>query len=343
MFTYLAALSVIAPDLSGPLAFLSTLMMDPTYTGIGLAIFGLTLQQLLALPQDRMLTGVAVEFQPVGFISDRVMPVVPVNFEAASYYTFDDTNFNIAEAKRNPRGVYKEIDFGVSTDSYKAEEFGLEARIDDRERRNAPGALDLDIGKTRRLTNTIMLIRERRVANLVTNTANITQNTTLVGAAQWSDPTSNPSTTASAARTAIRSKTGVLPNRLTMGYAVFESLRTHPALVDFVEGARPTQADMAEYFEVQEVIVAGAIYNVAKEGALTSLTDIWGKDALFHYTSDIVAADEPSFGYQFEAQGLTVFRYRDVPVNCDIIRVNEIRAEKIVSTKLAYLVKSAVA
>lgn len=312
---------------------------------IGFVVVGITLQQILSLPQDRMLTGVALEFRPDpgALIADDVLPVVPVTFESAGYYVFDDTNFNIPETKRNPRGVYKEIDFGLSTDNYRAEEYGIEARIDDRERKNSPGALDLDIGKTRRTTNAILLARERRVANLVTNTANVTQNQTLSGTAQWSDPTSDPAAIARAARTAIRSKTGVKPNKLAIGNDVFESLRIHPKLLDFMDGGKPSVQDLAEFFEVQTVIVAGAIYNTAKEGQAATLVDLWGKDALFYYQSGIVASDEPSFGYQFEAQTLAVFRYRDVPVNCDVIRVNEIRAEKITSVRLGYLVKNAVA
>ena len=310
---------------------------------LGLAALGLTLQMIQALPRDQQLTNVSVEFQPVGFIADQVLDVIPVSLEAAGYYVFDDTNFNIPEAKRNPRGVYKEIDFGMSSDTYRAEEFGLEARIDDRERRNAPNGLSLDIGKTRRLTNGILLNRERRVANLVTNTANVTQNTTLAGATQWSDITSDPSTVARTARTTIRSKTGVLPNRLVLGRDVFESLRIHPKVVDFMDGGRASVADLADYFEVERVIVAGAIYNSAKEGQAATLVDLWGKDALFYFQSSTPQADEPSFGYQFQAQALNVWRYRDVPVKCDVIGVGEIRAEKIVSVRLAYLVKAAVA
>lgn len=302
----------------------------------------MTLQQILALPQDRMLSQVAVEFQPNGFIADQVLPVVPVVFEAAGYYTFDDTNFNIPEMKRNPRGVYKEIDFGMGSDNYRAEEYGAEARIDDRERRNAPGALDLDVGKTRRLTNGALLNRERRVANLVTNTANVTNNETLAGAAQWSDPSSDPSAAARRARNSMRSKAGVLPNRLTIGWNVYEALRVNPKVIDYMDGGRASEADLAEYFEVEKVIVARAIYNSGREGLATNLVDLWGNDALFHYQSPVVSADEPSFGYQFEAARLAIFRYRDVTVNCDIIRVNEIRAEKIASTRLGYLIKSAV-
>lgn len=301
------------------------------------------LQQILSLPRDPILSQLAIEYRPVGFIADRVLPTVSVNLESAGYYVFDDTNFNIPEGKRNPRGVYKEIDFGITSDTYRAEEYGWEARIDDRERRNAPGALDLDMGKTRRLTNAALLKRESRVANLVTNTANVTNNTTLVGAAQWSDPTSDPASVAKTARGLFRQKAGVLPNRLTMGWDVYEALRIHPKVIDFMDGGRATEQDIADFFEVQEVIVARAVYNNAREGQAANLVDLWGKDALFSYQSAIVSADEPSFGYQFEAQQLAVFRYRDVPVNCDVIRVNEIRAEKIASTRLGYLVKAAAA
>lgn len=303
----------------------------------------MTLRELLALPRDGMLTGVAAEIQPQGFIADLLMPVVPVALEQGGYYTFDMTNFNIPEALRAPRTVYKEIDFGLSSDTYRAEEYGLEARIDARERRNAPGALDLDVSKTRRLTNAILLNRERRIANLVTNTANVTQNTTLVGAAQWSDPSSNPLTQAIAARTAMRNAIGMTPNTLTMSYVVREALRAHPALIDFVDGGRPTDQDLADFFEVERVLVAGARYNTAREGQAATLGDLWGKDALFTFTSPVAAAEEPSFGYQFQAAALAVFRYADVPVSSEVIRVNEIRAEKIVAPTAGYLVKAAVA
>lgn len=302
----------------------------------------MTLQEILALPRDRMLTNVAVEFRNNQFIADDLVPVVPVVLESAGYYIFDDGNYNIPEAKRNPRAVYKEIDFGLTHDSYRAEEYGIETRIDDRERRNAPGALDLDIGKTRRATNAILLNRERRIANLLTNTANVTLNTTLAGAAKFSDPTSDPAGVARTARAAVRSASGYEVNSLMLSRDVAEQLRIHPQVVDFFDGGRPAVADLADFFEVQNVYVGQTMYNTAKEGQAVSLGQLWGNDMLFYYKSGIVAADEPSFAYQFEAQALNVWRYRDIKVKCDVIGVGEIRAEKIVSTRLGYLVKSAI-
>jgi hypothetical protein len=304
----------------------------------------MTLQQIQGLRRSISLTGIVMEYRPKAFIADRVLPTIPVETEQGIYYKWDNGNFSIPETLRAPRSVYKEIDFSATEETFKAREDGLEARIDDRERRQARGILDPDAGLARRLTNAILLSRERRIANLVTSTTNITQNTTLVGAAQWSDPTSDPAADAATARAAIRAATGFLPNTLTIGQAVKEGLRLHPAIIDFVDGGRPTDQDLADFFEVAEVIVAQTIYNTAREGATASLADIWGKDALFYYrNADNATIDDPSFGYQFVTQDTTAFRYRDVTVNCDVVRVTEIRAAKLTAPELGYLVKNAVA
>jgi hypothetical protein len=191
-----------------------------------------------------------------------------------------------------------------------------------------------------------MLSRERRGATALTSTANVPYNTTLVGAAQWSDSasvTSSPSAVAALARASMRGKTGFLPNQLTIGYAVKEALRKHPEVLDFTEGGRPTDQDLADFFEVERVIVAEAIYNTAKAGQTAVTGDVWGKDALFSHTTQNISIDEPSFAYQFVNRPLQPFRYRDEKVTCDIVRISEIRGLKIVAPELGYLVKAAVA
>ena len=302
------------------------------------------LQQIQGLRRSISLTGIVMEYRPRLYVADRAMPVIGVDSEQGIYHKWDMGNFAIPETLRNPRSVYKEIDFAFSEETFRAREDGIEGRIDDRERRQARGVLDPDAGLARRLTNAILLSRERRIANLLTNAANITQNTTLVGAAQWSDPTSDPAGDAADARAEIRGATGFLPNTLLIGYSVFEGLILHPAVIDFVDGGRPTEQDLAEFFKVEEVIVGQTIYNAAREGATTTLNDVWGRDALFYYrNTDNASIDDPSFGYQFEVDGMSAFRYRDAKVNCDVIRVTEIRAAKITAAELGYLVKDAVA
>lgn len=302
-----------------------------------------TLRQIQGLRMSTVLMPIVVEYRPRGFILDSVAPTVPVSMEQGFYYKFDFGNFTIPETIRAPRTVFKEMDWGFSEDTFKLREDGLEGRIDDRERGNVPGEIDLDVGLTRRLTNMVMLSRERRGAQALTSTSNVPYNTTLSGTAQWNDGTSSPSAIAATARASMRSRTGFLPNQVTLGYQVAEKLRIHPEVKEFVEGGRPTNDDLADFFEVQRVVIAETIYNTAKAGQPEVTGDVWGKDALFSYTTDNISIDEPSFAYQFVNRELAPFRYRDETVTCDIVRVSEIRGLKIVAPELAYLVKNAVA
>ena len=66
--------------------------------------------------------------------------------------------------------------------------------------------------------------RERRVANLVYNTAVVTQNITKSGIGQWTNPASDPLSDMMTARTTIYNATGgYKPNAMVVGYDVFEA------------------------------------------------------------------------------------------------------------------------
>lgn len=296
--------------------------------------------------QDQAQTRISVEYanDQSEYIADGVLPTVPVVLESDIYYVYDKSRFGIPEAKRNARAVYKEIDWSATKDSYFAEEYGLEGRIDDRERRNSVAEFDLDSQMTETLTDAILLNRERRVANLVTNPSNVTQNATLSGTARWDDAVnSDPRANTATARIAVRTVGGNIGiNTLAIGWRVWESLQVNQQFLDYLDGNIPTLDAAANFFQVDEVLVGGALYNTARQGQTVSLGDIWGKMALFFHRERRPALRRPSFGYQMVVQDLQVFRYRDVPVNCDVIRVNEIRAEKLVAPQLGYLYLSVV-
>src|SRR5687768_11818948 len=185
-----------------------------------------TIQQVR---QDTLMTNVSLAYGPTGHIADQVLPPVPVRLEDGTFIKYDMSRYNIPEAQRRPRSRYKEIDWTLSKDSYHAEEYGLESRIDDRERDNAMPGLEIDETTTEILTDNILNNRERRVANLVLSTTNVPQNTTLAGAAQWSDASGgDPLGVAITAQTTIQSVTGFVPNRAVMGFKVWQQLRKNP-------------------------------------------------------------------------------------------------------------------
>jgi hypothetical protein len=293
---------------------------------------------------DRYLTTLAVTYGPTGHIADRVLPTVNVADETGIYWVYDKTRFNLAYAKRAPRTIYKEIEWGATTDSYAAEEYGLEIKIDDRERSNSGLPADLDETGTEILTDVLLNNREQRVASLVMNAANFPagHTVTLLGADQWTDPTSTPIDDIEQGRAQIRSVNGVLPNRGVMGYAVWSKLKRNQQILTELNGERPTLQNVAELFELEELIVGSVLYNTTTEGQTEVLGDRWGKDFLLYYQPPRPNLRVPGFGYQLVVQPLRVFRYREQRINCDVIRVTEIRAEKIVAITLGYLFKSVV-
>lgn len=302
------------------------------------------LQQVASIREDTFLTQVALTFAPEGHIADLVAPPLDVAQEDGQYTVFGKESFNVPNAERRPRKRYKEIDWTLSKASYHAEEYGLESRIDDRERRAASDQIQLETTTTENLTMNLRNVREKRIADLVRSTANLTQNTTLSGTDQWDDASGgDPLGIATAAQNAIQAANGFLPNTVIMGWRVWQALRLNPAIrAELLDGEQVTPEKLATLFGVDRVLVGRLLYNTAQSGQTAVMGDMWGKDVIFAFINPRPADRRPSFAYQLRVSDFRTFRWRDVPVNCDVFRVNEIGGEKIVAPTLAYLVKNAI-
>lgn len=303
---------------------------------------------------SEVLTQISIKFQPAmgGYLADQVGPPVPVVKEAATYWKYDNSCFDAPDSLRAPRTGYNRIDWKATRDTYVCEEYGLEGEIDDRERDNASSPLDLHIDTTEIVTDMVMNAREKRLADLVMSTANVTQNQTLAGTSQWSDLTSgvsDPISVAKTARTTIYEATGYRPNKVIVPYLVMEALKIHPAILERIQFGTPgspsivTKELLASLFEVDEVLVGGVLRRTSADNATDVLGDVWGKDVLFFYSEPRPSLKRASFCYQFRNRDLQVFRYREDKISSDVIRVTEIQAEKIVHAALGYLVKAAIA
>lgn len=299
---------------------------------------------------DELLSGVSVQYQPAqgGYLADMVGPPVPVKLESASYWKYDMSRFDVPYSKRAPRSEYNRVEWSTTRDSYAAEEYGLEIPIDDRERDNAVGPLDLEVDSTEIVTDMVLNNREKRWADLVLSTSVITQNDTLTGGEQWDDYTSgasDPIGAAAVARQTIYAATGYRPNTLLLGNNAYEALLQHPSIMEriqFSERAIVTRQLLATLFQVDEVLVGGVLRRTSNAGATDVLADVWGNDALFFYKEMRPSLKRASFAYTFRVRPLRAFRYREEKIASDIIRVTEIQDEKIVAPQLAYLFKDVV-
>ncbi len=303
-----------------------------------------SISELTSVRQDQMLTSIALTFRPENRIADLVAPPLSVSQEDGQYTVFTKESFNVPDAHRRPKKRYNEIDWTLGKASYHAEEYGLEMRVDDRERRAAPSNVSIDTVTTETLTENLLNVREKTVADLVRSTANITQNTTLSGVNRWDDASGgDPIGDIDTGHGVVQAAFGYTPNAVVMGWDVWSALRRNPVIrAELLDGEQLTPARLAELFSVERVIIGASMYNSAPLGQAASMTDMWGTDVLLAYINPRPADGRPSFAYQLRVDDLAIFRWRDVPVNCDVFRNRYIQAEKLVAPTLAYLIKTAV-
>jgi len=291
--------------------------------------------------QSAILTNVSVKYTNDSYIADAVMPVVPVKKESDKYYTYT-RNWRLPKAHRADGTEAEQVDWAIGTDTYTCEEYALKDIITDRQRNNADKPLNLDVDTTENLTEMIMLLREKRVADIVFATGTYgTQTSALAGANQWDDYAgSDPIADVVTARSTIHAATGKLPNVLVLGYLVYLKLLQHP---DILERIKYTQkgiitADLlAQVFEVERVVVGMAAYDSSQEGASESIGYVWGKYAALLLVQQSPGLKKVSFGYQFQSRGLQTSKWREEKNKGDFIEIGEIKDEKVVCASTGYL------
>ena len=168
---------------------------------------------------------------------------------------------------------------GVET-TRSAEDYGLEDWLPDDDVANAPMTSDPLDRRAVVLSDLVMLDREQRVAKLVFDAANYgaTSKTALSGTSRWSSSSSTPISDIEGAIAAMI----VPPNRLVMGRAVWTSLRAHAHIVSAVQGndgerGLATRQQVADLFELDEVLVGEGWNNTANAGQDASLGRVWGQ------------------------------------------------------------------
>ena len=129
----------------------------------------------------------------------------------------------------------------------------------------------------------MLVDKEKALADVITSTGTITQNTTLSGTNQWSDyDNSDPISNIKTAITTVRSGSGKKPNTMIISWDALQTLCYHPDIIALFPGAPAVTKDMlqgnlARIFGLQNLVVGEAQYNNSNTGGTDTLTDIWSK------------------------------------------------------------------
>ncbi len=312
---------------------------------------------------NRALTNLSIKYmqEPSAFIADRVFPMVGVENQSDKYWIYDRKGSNILKIdKRAPHTRVPRISATRSTDSYYLDVYAIGAEIDDQERANTDIA-DLDTDYTELLTRQILLKKEYDFATNFFATGKwgkeytaVTQGTpNSTQFLRWNDDASDPVDDVIEAVTYMLETTGYRPNKLTLGYNVWNSLKEHPALIDRLKYggqvtgtlAKVSKQMIAQLLEIDEILVSEAIYDTKDTDPDTEDNSfILGNHALLTYTQSSPGLRKPSAGYTFywnafygSQYGFRMKRYREEAISSDVIELQGAFTQKQTGSDLGIL------
>jgi hypothetical protein len=269
--------------------------------------------------QDAALSNISIAFRNQMFIADRVFQNVPVNKKSDLYYTFPKGAWFRDEAGvRGPGSEAPETGYNLGTGTYSCIERAAKHGIPIEIINNADLPLKPWATGVRFATNKVLLSKERVVSALVTTAANWT--TTNDCNALWAPPGSTNTFIEDMidAKEAIRKLIGAYPNVLILEAKTFAKLKQVETVLERIKysGTQGAPADVtlqtiAQLFELDEVLLGGAIYSSAvenKAGTDFTAVDLWETNAtkggaFLFYRPPTPSIEEPAAGYCFNWKG----------------------------------------
>jgi len=298
------------------------------------------------------LVAITIAYRNAKLIADNVLPRVPVGKQEFKYWRYSlGEGFTIPDTKVGRKSRPNEVEFSATETPDSTEDFGLDDPIPQADIDNAPPKHD-PVGKAvEQLTNLVLLDREVRTASRVFNVNNYGSGNrvTLSGTSQFNDFTnSDPIRTIMDALDACIMR----PNVMVIGRAVFSTLARHPRIVKAVLGNAgdsgiARRQDIAELFELEEVLVGEAWLNTAKKGQPVSLARAWGKHISLVYR-DLTADTRGGTTYGYTAQWGSRIAGANPDSNIGLrggqrVRVGESVKEVICANDLGYFIQNAIA
>jgi hypothetical protein len=271
--------------------------------------------------------------------------------------------FAIPDGRVGRRGRVQQIEFTGTERQSAVEDFGFDAPIVHSDVEAAANArasgfstFNPEVHAVARLTDTLLNIREVRVANLVQdlNTYAPDKRVTLAGASQWSDyVNSDP---IAALKLGMESTLVYRPNIWVMGRPVWSKLSSHPKIVNAIKGGTQTSGlvSIEQFVELfageglKRVLIGDAQVNTSKPGQPETLSRLWGKHlAMLHINPGAsVEYGGITFGITAEYGSRISGRIEDPNVGLQggyMIRAGERVKELVIARDVGYFVQNAVA
>lgn len=303
-------------------------------------------------PIDPVLMAIVIAFRNTALIADEVLPRVPVGKQEFKWLEHSMAEgFTVPDTRVGRGSQPNQVTFSAIEKTGATEDYGLDDPIPQADIDNAPANYD-PVGRAAEgIMDLVELDREVRVAGTVFNAATYgaANKVALVGQDQFNDyVNSDP----------IGVITGALDsmimrgNIMTIGRSVFSKLASHPQIVKAVHGNAgdagiATRRQMADLFELEDILVGSAWVNTAKKGQAMSLARTWGKHlALIHRNKTADTRSGVTFGVtaQFGTRIAGQIDDKDIGLRGGKrVRAGESVKEVITAADLGYFVQNAIA
>lgn len=266
---------------------------------------------------DEVLSNLAKQFRPDGFIYDLISSPIPVNYRSGRYPVFDPSTFfqiagNMDVADDAPTPL---IDFNWSHDTYLAKPKRLATRLTREEDQQAHPALRLGYSKLIGLLTAFANTREARLAAKLKAQSNAGQFTNAAQSVSvhWDQGTSgSPANIQGDIQAAILTAykaCGKRPNTLILDYEVALAMANDFTLKDLIKytiGPRLLAEGIdailpPTLFGLKVVIADGVLYNQSRPAQAASLTGVWGNSVRVVYRDPNPQWGVPGTVYTFRA------------------------------------------
>ena len=291
-----------------------------------------------------VLTNIARQYRPTGFVADAVCPRVTVNRESGQYVIYGASDFfrNDVDALKPDRSPSKEIDLGISTATFVAQEYAFKASISRRELANTDLA-NLRQDKVNLVMDQLALAREVRVATKLrkTTTGDLTS-----GAApsnNWNVDAGTIEVDTITAKDAIYDLIGRGANAAVIPFKVAEQVAVQQDIREVLKYTVNGQQILSQGEGILPAQLWGLKIHVPEgrrasnaEGAAASFADVWGDEVRVLYVNPNASYGAPSVAYTFQTRPVEVRSWQGDDPQVEYVEASEIVVEVVTAPDAGY-------
>jgi hypothetical protein len=266
---------------------------------------------------------ISQDVAPAMELANLLAPTVPTGGTTGLYNRFDNTQafkaYAEVVARRAIGGHAQTIEFLGDTANFNAKAYGLRINIDQQERDNAGGAVNLlEQGKTRTLMINCVISHLAYIVGLIKASISATANLGV-----WTDPNVDPIAQINAQIKAVWLATGVIPNNVVFDFGGWCIFSQHPKVLARMPGADVAYVTPAR---IQGLLVnPNAKITIAETAILSGgglgnaaagRQGILGGSVLVFFSSPMATQYDPSFMKCFSPSAslfTEVYSYEEQP------------------------------